>query len=246
MSTNNFFTSQEHFYKFKAAWARAVKSLEAKYHLEPFDEWIGKATYKGSTDGLEQVRGGNYWLSRGTGQTKVQGWIHAEHSLLYNILRGKELHKGFSPITNPNKQNEWTSDMNTFYLAVIGLENRVKWAESLVADDKAMEKYRKENGVITVVEKLNLFLKGINENMDLVDNSRFIALVNKIRSYSKKPKDILSTGMRDWREEKVNEFLEPFNGTVTMEMLASVDAEQLKMIQMFNRQQKTNYWLQTI
>ena len=246
MSTNNFFTSQEHFYKFKAVWANAVNSPKAKHHLEPFDEWFDKSTYKGSTDGLEQVRGGHYWLSRGTGCSKVQGWIHAEHSLLYNILRGKELHKGFTPVTNPNKQNRWTSNMNTFYLAVIGLENRVRWAESLIEDDIAMDKFRKENGVITVVEKLNLFLKGVNENIDLVDNERFIALVNKIRKYSKKPKEILSPGSRDWRDGRVTDFLEPFNGTVTVEMLAGIDGEQLKMIQMFNRQQKTNYWLKSI
>ena len=220
--------------------------MQSKPHLESFDEWYKQSTYKGSTDGLERTNGNNYWISKGTGRTKMPGWIKSEHTMLYNILRGKPVHTGYNPITNPRKMNRWLSDMNTFYLTVVALENRVRWAQSLIADDKALAKYRKEHGVISVVEKLNLFVKGINENFDLVDNERFITLVNNIRKYSKKPKDILCPGSREWREENIEEFLEPFAGTVTLEMLVKVDVDQLKMIKMFDRNQKTNYWMSSI
>jgi len=241
-----FFTSQEHFYEFKAAWANAVNSPEAKKTYLPCDEYrydIKKGTF---IEGWEPYGSGGYvHVSKGTGTEVFKGWVKAEHTILYNILRGKPLHTGFNAVSNPKKRNRWTSDMNMFYLAVIGLENRVTWAKDLIEDDNAMEKFRKENGVITVVEKLNLFLKGVNENIDLVENERFIALVNKIRTYSKKPKEILSAGSREFKERKLNEFLEPFNGTLTLEMLVKVDAKQLKTIQLFNRQQTDNYWLKS-
>jgi len=237
------FTSKEHFNKFKSAWAQSVKSPRAKFHLQSFDEWYGKSTYKGSTDKLEQVSSGNYWLSRGTGKTKIKGWIKPEHIILYNILTNKPLHTGFNPITNPKKMNEWESPMKTFYQAVTELEKISDNAKSLIADAKAMKKYRKEKGVISVIEKLNLFVKGFNDNMSLVDNKKFIEIVDKVRQCTKRPKDILSQGMREWREERVEEFLEPFEGTITLKMLGNIDSEQLKMIRLFDRQHKVNYWL---
>lgn len=70
-----FFTDKEHYLKFRDAWASAVNHPDAKSTLKTYS-W-GVVRDKGSVQGAE--------------------------NLVYALLRGKDIFKAFTPITNYNK-----------------------------------------------------------------------------------------------------------------------------------------------
>ena len=76
------FKNKEHYLAFRAEWASAVNSPKAKSTLKS-DAW-------------------STW--------RVQGWVHAEHSILFNILTNRHIAAGFTPITKLKKldyRNIW-------------------------------------------------------------------------------------------------------------------------------------------
>jgi len=216
---SEFITSKEQFQKIKQAWSIAVNSPKTKKTLEACDEY--KYDVIGTIpEGWEPVQPGSHaYISKGTGRYRQPGWVQAEHHLLYNILRDKPLHTGFSPIKNPNKLNPYISNMHNFYIFILSLKARVEEARLLVKHNNLNKFYKKESGFMDKVMSL---------------------ATTKVK---KKNKDELTP----WQVENYTKYtswiLDPFDGTVTLEMLAEVDAEQLKMIMMFDRHNKKNYWL---
>jgi len=72
---NTIFENKEHYFNFRAAFAKAVNDPRAK-------KTVVRTSY---------------------GAERHPGWIHSEHFLLLNILRNKSVDKGFAFITNKNK-----------------------------------------------------------------------------------------------------------------------------------------------
>lgn len=97
-TTNSQFVSKEHYLAFRKAWANAVNSDKAKPHTE-----IRKSTWRGTVE--------EYTVT-------VDGWLTSAHHVLYNILRGKPFHYGFTMISNANKLRNGTSPQ-------LGLEQAV-------------------------------------------------------------------------------------------------------------------------
>ncbi len=75
-----FFNDKEHYLQFKAAWKKAVNSPKTKSKLETTEAYSG-----------------------GTCVVRRKGWITATHHLIYNLLRGYDASRGFTPVTNKNK-----------------------------------------------------------------------------------------------------------------------------------------------
>jgi len=98
-TTNSQFVSKEHYIAFRKAWAAAVNSDKAKEHTE-----VRTSTWKGSVE--------EYTVT-------VDGWLTSAHHVLYNILRGKPFHYGFTMISNANKLRNGTSPQ-------LGLEQAVR------------------------------------------------------------------------------------------------------------------------
>lgn len=99
------FETKEQYLNFLAVWKKATNSVRCKPHLEDCDEWIS------ATESL----------SRQTGKALIPGWLTAEHYMLNNIIRGKDLHNGFTPVTNKNKlANGWEADQ-TFKMTKFSL-----------------------------------------------------------------------------------------------------------------------------
>ena len=82
-----YFETKEQYLAFRAAWASAVNSPKAKSTYKPCDEWLSETdTY-----------------SEGTGTMRFDGWINVGHIVLFNILTGRKIDRGISPITNKAK-----------------------------------------------------------------------------------------------------------------------------------------------
>jgi len=225
MSTTKFFTSKEQYLRFRSAWANAVTSPKAKHTFEPYDEYrydIPKGTI---IEGWKPYGTNGYaHVSKGTGKYRKSGWIKAEHTILYNILRGKPLHTGFTPIRNPNKLGMYEGEMNTFYIAVNILKNRVEWAKEIIADRDVIKKLKKDHTFLTAIDKLRLFLHESKNDELLENDTGFVSLVEKMRGHIKrKPKGLLSASSKKYKEERLSEFLLPFDGAITIKTLAKLD-----------------------
>ncbi len=214
MST--FFTTKEQYLEFKASWSKAVNSEDAKSKLQPCDEYkydIPKGTI---LEGWKQVReGGSMWISKGTGRYKESGWMEGEHHMMYNILRDKPLHTGFSPLVSKRKLNVCESPWHNFYDTVRVLRNRVRTAKMLVKDDETNTFYDKANG--------------------------FMDKLKTITGSKKKKEGALERWKRENYAEKMHNFLLPFEGAITYKMLAKIDDDSLTLILGFDKQDKPNY-----
>ena len=77
-NTNTQFESKEHYLAFRKAWSNAVNSDKAKTHYE-------ERTYTSRS-------------SRTVEKYRIDGWVTGAHHVLYNILRNRPFHKGFTMI----------------------------------------------------------------------------------------------------------------------------------------------------
>ena len=110
MSKQQFFNTQEEYLNFRNAWSQTVNSKEAKPTYEPCYEYRYDVP-KGSLDENWVQQSSYCWRSKEkTGSNKRPGCMEASHHMLYNILRNKPIHNGFTPITNKNKLNPFISD----------------------------------------------------------------------------------------------------------------------------------------
>ena len=83
--TTTYFKTKEQYFQFRTNFAAAANNTKSKSITEPCDEYLD--------DGF----------SIGTGSTRAHGWLRAEHFIFLNIIRGKPIHYGFTPVTNKNK-----------------------------------------------------------------------------------------------------------------------------------------------
>jgi len=113
--TNTFFNSKEDYLLFRSNFAAAVNHKNAKSKLTPCDEWIRE------TD----------TFSEGTGTHCENGWVKGSHFVFLNIVRGREIHKGFTPVTNPTKLKNSNTIWNGFDIAVHNLHHVASIAHKL-------------------------------------------------------------------------------------------------------------------
>lgn len=85
--TTTYFKTKEQYFQFRTNFAAATKNVKSKSTCEACDEWL---------EHEEKI-------SYDTGASRVQGWLRAEHFIFLNIIRGKPLHHGFTPVTSKNK-----------------------------------------------------------------------------------------------------------------------------------------------
>jgi hypothetical protein len=84
-----YFENKEQYLNFRSAWAHAVNDPRAKKTLEKQTV----TTYDWSTRQTSHIEV----------NVKVDGWLSSAHQLLFNILRGKDVASGFTPVTNHNR-----------------------------------------------------------------------------------------------------------------------------------------------
>jgi len=126
--TNTFFNSKEDYLLFRSNFAAAVNHKNAKSKLTPCDEWIRE------TDTFLD----------GTGQHREKGWMTGAHFLFLNIVRGREIHKGFTPITNKTKLQNSSTIWNGLDIAVDNLHNIVSIAHKLNSGHSVSDWERKD------------------------------------------------------------------------------------------------------
>ena len=97
-------------------------------------------------------------------------WLQAEHHILFNLLCGKPVDHGFTPVTNKNKLKSGTYINHGLYFGMMTLATLHDTAKKIV------------NG----------------------------------------------TSPNAWRAERLVEFLEPFNHTVTVDLFASLDLPKVE------------------
>ncbi len=169
------FESAEQYYAFRLSWKAAVKHSRSKSTLATHDEFV-----------FDSVAG-KCTKTKDSGQHKVPGWVTASHHLLFNILRGRDIHTGFTPITNPNK--------------IVSNSNNPDHAFGYA-----------KNNVYTICVSAQRHVGKREESVWVKKNS---------------PDDIQL--FKNKRQKQLEEFLEPFGGTVTIEHLANVDTATLVM-----------------
>ena len=211
---SNYITTKEEYLQFKSAWSKAVNSVHAKPTFEPCDEWrydIPKGTLE-----EDWIPSGNYaHVRKGTGCYKKSGWMEPEHHMLYNILRGKPLHTGFTALTSKRKLNIHESPWHNFYDTVRCLRNRVRTAKMLVEDDELNNFYDKPTG--------------------------FLDKLKTLTGDKKKKIGALARWKRENYTEQMYKFLEPFEGEFSYKLLAKIDEDSLTLVLGFDKQDKPNY-----
>jgi hypothetical protein len=110
----------------------------------------------------------NAW-KQASHSAREKGWIQAAHHVLLNVLRGRSVDNGFTPITNKNKLANGAYINHGLYFAVSDLKRMIQSAQS---------------------DKLS-----------------------------------------DWQKSRLEDFLAPFNGTVTVEMLAKVTLPNIQPLE---------------
>jgi len=159
-NTNTQFESKEHYLAFRKAWSNAVNSDKAKTHYE-------ERTYTSRS-------------SRTVEKYRIDGWVTGAHHVLYNILRNRPFHKGFTMI---NK----TSKIVGGHMPHLGLHQAAYQLKHLIGKIKTEADYKPS--------KLSWFKK------------------QEEKTY--------------WGTESIEEFLAPFDGTVTREMLLNIELPEI-------------------
>jgi hypothetical protein len=109
MTTNNNFDSKEHYLAFRKAWSSAITAKEAKSYLVPPTQF--------TSDGKP---------IKVTGRERHKGWIDSTHIMLFNVLTGRDLLKGFT--------NKLNGDNTTVVNAAWKLSFAISQAKKYVAD----------------------------------------------------------------------------------------------------------------
>jgi hypothetical protein len=175
-----FFETKEQYLAFRAAWKAAVNDDRAK----PF-----------FTEGATRAPG--YQASIIMARTKHNGWIQAEHHILFNLVRGKEPTYGFTPVTNPSKLAGGTTPWLGYNQALLRL--RYLYRNTKRVADETYDSY--------IERSAGWLFRGKDEEYKRESYARFIEM-----------------NMKD-----VNKFLEPFNGTFTVDDLLKLELpEEIK------------------
>lgn len=155
--TNTFFNSKEDYLLFRSNFAAAVNHKNAKSKLTPCDEWIRE------TD----------TFSEGTGQHRENGWVTGAHFVFLNIVRGREMHKGFTPITNKTKLQNSGTIWNGLDIAINNLHYVVSTAHKLNSGHSVSDWERKD-----LDEFLEPLLGGEDKNSEIYD--MYLAILRKL------------------------------------------------------------------
>lgn len=132
----SFFKTKEQYLAFRSAWAAAVNDNRSKSSIREV-QFPGTRRYSAYT----------YTI-------KEPGWITGAHMMLYNILRGKDLLTGFSPVTNKARLSNGAHINHGAFFAYQKLSAIVR-AASMAKDDNrysvAVEKFLEPfKGTVTV------------------------------------------------------------------------------------------------
>lgn len=131
-------------------------------------------------------------LGKGNEKYRQKGWLRPEHYIFLNLIRGKSMYSGFTPKTQENYINHNSG-----------------------TPERALS-----NGLWV----LNRAIFSATEYLRLPENSESTVAWYK-KMFSGKADDTLKAAHeRDqkYRKETISAFLGPFNGTVTIEQLASL------------------------
>lgn len=153
---NSNFKSKEHYLAFLKAWATAGKSDKAKTHTE-----TRTSTY-GSTHMEIDVT--------------IDGWITSAHHVIYNILRDRTFHKGFTMVSNRNKLLNGMSPCIGLYQAV----HELKYIQKMITQEAEHPKASKlpffkgkEVQPFWGTSRIDAFLKPFD---DIIDRDMIMAL----------------------------------------------------------------------
>jgi hypothetical protein len=164
-TTNTQFESKEHYLAFRKAWATAVNSDKAKSRCV-----------------TKKVRANvDHSITDETYTTRISGWIDASHHVLYNLLRDKPFHRGFTIISNRTILTNGMSPAGKLYEATCDL-NRIR-----------------------------VFIEDEAKHPVYLNIKKWLVLVTKTEN---KPY---------WGTSHIDEFLAPFDGTVTRDMILNMD-----------------------
>lgn len=141
--TNSIFNTKEQYFSFRDAWKSAVNNDKAKSHLIDVDEWLT------STDSI----------SYGTGKHRVSGWIEASHSMLFNILCGRPIDRGFMPITNKTKLENGAYINHGLYYGYCALNKILETAKKIRVEGAPVSEYR--------AQELTEFLAPFNNSVTI-------------------------------------------------------------------------------
>ena len=159
MNTNTNFKSKEHYLAFRKAWSTAVNSDKAK----------------------STVKHDSYTVSSGNSTTtfdyaeRVSGWMLGAHHVLYNMLRGRTFHRGFSVVSNKNKLLNGTSPVAGLYEAVRTLKHVQKMIRQEQEHEAKPETKRKlldwnrkkkDDGVFWGTSRIDEFLAPFDGTVD--------------------------------------------------------------------------------
>ena len=140
------FKTKTEYFNFIQAWKNACNASERKSQFIFYKEW----------NSIE----------------RQPGWLHASHYILYNYIRNKNLHNGFSFITNSSKLNNGMIINFGLFTGYAELQRIINIARSLLEDKKISDFYKK----------------------------------------------------------RINKFLQPFKGTLTLEHLSNVDLDKISPV----------------
>lgn len=153
------FKSKEHYIAFLNAWKTAVNSDKAK----------------------STVKHDSYTVSSGNSTTtfhyaeRVSGWMTGAHHVLYNILRNRTFHRGFTMVSNKNKLLHGTSPCLGLYQATQELRHIQKMIRQEAEHNAKPETKRKlldwnskkkDDGVFWGTSRIDAFLAPFNGTVD--------------------------------------------------------------------------------
>lgn len=163
--TKSIFNTKEQYLSFRDAWKAAINNDKAKKHLKTNDY----------------------------GTYREDGWLQAEHHILFNILCGRPADRGFTPVTNINKLKSGMYLNHGFYFGMSRLRNMHNTAKKIIsggtvheiAADRLVDFLAPFNHVVTVDMLASLVLPEIEALYSSYGKSRKVA--NKIITGEFKP-----------------------------------------------------------
>lgn len=152
----------------RKGWKFAHKHPKRKARLVKTDEWIRTPPYQvpGIVDGnVNNVRKyyGQGYVSKNTGVYRKPGWIQAEHHILYNIIRGVPIERGFTPGI---KGKRWAKNTDGFEQALLSLIWKIKQAKR---GWELINQGNLGNMVFLYLKEVREFLKPLDDSIKLSD-----------------------------------------------------------------------------
>ena len=197
------FNTKEDYIKFITAWKAAANHEKCKKHIVPCDHY--QYRYSGFTE-QEQAElalkgykvNKYYYVVPGGAKCKTTPWLTGSHFILRNALLGKELTRGFHP-KGKKKCGKYENPWLAFELSF----NYLQW----VIDDA--QSYIKKNNDEAMQEWIKNGRRGL------------------LRKNERTP-DGYTEFLHERYVKRVIEFIEPFNGAVTLNDIAKIDIDELR------------------